>query len=100
MDERGIVLPKDLIMETNLKHIISIQSGEKATRLMQEQNKITFIVNPLSNKIEIGKEAEKLFDIKIEKINVINKMSGQKIAIAKLKQGYNAMDIATKLGLI
>lgn len=86
-------------MESNLKHIISIQSGEKATRLMQ-QNKITFIVNPLSNKVEIRKEAEKLFDIKIEKINVINKMSGQKIAIAKLKSGYNAMDVATKLGLI
>ena len=100
MDKGGAFVFEDLTMESNIKHIISIQSGEKATRLMQEQNKITFIVNPMSNKIEIKIEAERLFDIKISSINVMNRMNGQKIAIAKLKQGYNAMDIATRLGLV
>ncbi len=99
MDERR-TLVLELNMEESIKNIISIQSGEKATRLMQEQNKLSFVVSKTSNKIGIRKELETLFGAKIDKINVINKMSGERVAIVKLKQETSAMDLATKLGMV
>jgi ribosomal protein L23 len=87
-------------MEENLKYIISVLSGEKATRLMQTENKLSFIVSKDSNKILIKREVESLLKAKVESINVINRMDSRKIAIVKLKPEFQAMDIATQLGLI
>ncbi|MCL4399181.1 50S ribosomal protein L23 [Candidatus Parvarchaeota archaeon] len=87
-------------MEETIKTIISLQSGEKATRLMQEHNKLSFIVSKSSNKIEIKNEIERLFNVKVDKINIINKVRGERVAIVKLKPGNSAMDLATKLGAV
>jgi ribosomal protein L23 len=87
-------------MEENLKYIISVLSGEKSTRLMQMENKLSFIVSKDSNKILIKKEVETLLKAKVESINIINRMDSRKIAIVKLKPESQAMDIATQLGLI
>lgn len=87
-------------MERSIKDIISVQSGEKATRLMQTENKLSLIVSKSSNKIGIAKELEKTFDVKIEKVNIINNTRGDRVAIVKLKPESNAMDLATKLGLV
>ena len=87
-------------MEQNLKYIISVLSGEKSTRLMQMENKLSFIVSKDSNKILIKKEVETLLKAKVESINIINRMDSRKIAIVKLKPESQAMDVATQLGLI
>lgn len=87
-------------MEESIKNIISVLSGEKATRMMQEQNKLSFIVSKSSNKMRIRKELEALFGVKVDQINIINKMHGEKVAIVKLRPENNAMDLATKLGLV
>ncbi len=87
-------------MEENLKYIISVLSGEKSTRLMQMENKLSFIVSKDSNKILIKKEVETLLKAKVESINIINRMDSRKIAILKLKPESQAMDVATQLGLI
>ena len=87
-------------MEENLKYLISVLSGEKSTRLMQMENKLSFIVSKDSNKILIKKEVEALLKAKVESINIINRMDSRKIAIVKLKPESQAMDIATQLGLI
>jgi ribosomal protein L23 len=87
-------------MEENLKYIISVLSGEKSTRLMQMENKLSFIVSKDSNKILIKKEVESLLKAKVESINIINRMDSRKIAIVKLRPEFQAMDIATQLGLI
>ena len=87
-------------MEENLKYIISVLSGEKSTRLMQMENKLSFIVSKDSNKILIKREVESLVKSKVETINIINRMDSRKVAIVKLKPEFQAMDIATQLGLI
>ncbi len=69
-------------------------------RLMQQENKLSFIVKKGTNKIELKKEIEAVFSVKIESINVINRMDGAKVAIVKLNKENNAMDLATQLGLI
>ncbi len=57
--------PQDIIM----RPIIT----ERSMRDM-EQNKYTFVVNRRANKIEIKKAVEELFDVEVEKVNVINYM--------------------------
>ncbi|MDP8012534.1 MAG: 50S ribosomal protein L23 [Nanoarchaeota archaeon] len=83
-----------------VKYIISVKGGEKAMKLLQTENKISFIVRPDSNKTVVAKEVERLFSVKVEKVNVLNDPHGNKIAIVKLSKGYNSMDIATKLGML
>ncbi len=87
-------------MEENLKYLISVLSGEKSTRLMQTENKLSFIVSKDSNKILIKKEVEALLKAKVESINIINRMDSRKVAVVKLKPEFQAMDVATQLGLI
>lgn len=72
---------------------------EKAIRMLELENKITFLVDRRSNKIEIRKEIEKSFNVKVEGITTMIK-NNKKTAIIKLKEESPAIDIATKLGLI
>jgi len=74
-------------------------STEKAIRLIEMENKITFIVDRKARKKQIKDEVEKQFNVKTEKINVQIK-GGKKIAIVKLKPETPAIDIAIKIGLI
>ena len=80
-----------------IKHPIST---EKAVRLMESENKLTFIVDRRSKKPEIKKVLEKLFKIKVLKINTLILPSGKKKAYVKLSPETPAIDIATQLGLI
>jgi len=75
-------------------------SSEKAVRLMESDNKLTFIVDRKSKKQEIKEALEKLFKIKVEKINSLIMPNGKKKAYVKLHPETPAIDVATKLGLI
>lgn len=46
---------------------------ERSMRDM-EQNKYTFVVDRKANKIEIKKAVEELFDVKVERVNIVNYM--------------------------
>ena len=78
---------------------------EKTMKLLQEENKITLKVKKDANKIEIKNSFEAIFNVHVEKINVINvrpqakrvgrytgKVSGYKKAIVKLAAG-EALDL-------
>lgn len=45
---------------------------EKSSKLAQEKNTMTFSVDTKANKTEIKQAVEKLFNVKVEKVNVIN----------------------------
>ncbi|MEM4598370.1 MAG: 50S ribosomal protein L23 [Candidatus Diapherotrites archaeon] len=74
--------------------------SEKAVDMVEKENKITFIVKKEVSKAEIKKIFEGEFKVKVDKINVINDMKGQKKAIIKINKNYKASDIAMKLGLL
>jgi len=80
-----------------IKHPVST---EKAVRLMESENKLTFIVDRKSKKLEIKNALQELFKIKIVKINTLILPSGKKKAYVKLSPETPAIDIATQLGLI
>jgi len=79
--------------------IIKPLTTEKAIRLIEMDNTILFQVDSRDNKETIKEDVEKMFKVKVEKINVVNRGT-KKIAYIKLNKKNPAIDIATKLGMI
>ena len=46
---------------------------EKGTRLTEKENKYLFRVDGFANKIEIKQAVEKLFGVKVDKVNTMNR---------------------------
>lgn len=45
---------------------------EKSMKLMADDNKVTFKVAPTANKIEVRNAVEKLFNVKVTNVNILN----------------------------
>lgn len=75
-------------------------STEKAVRLMESENRLTFIVDRKATKEKIKKAIEELFKVKVIKVNTLNTMKGKKKAYIKLAKENPAIDIATQFGLM
>lgn len=79
--------------------IIKPVTTEKIIRMIEIDNVIVFEVGFKDKKGEIKEEFEKLFNVKVEKINTLTRKN-KKIAYIKLNKKNPAIDIATKLGVI
>ncbi len=75
-------------------------ASEKAVRLMEAQNVITFIVDYRANKNDIKKAFEKEFNVKVVKINTLNTTKNEKKAYIKLSDKDNALDVGAEVGVI
>lgn len=73
---------------------------EKATGLIETQNKLVFIVDRKANKKQIAKAVEKLFEVKVDDVRTLIDRKGRKKAYVKLSKEYKAIDLATRLGMI
>lgn len=75
---------------------------EKSMRLMSEDNKVTFAVAKNTNKVEVAKAVESLFNVNVVKVNILNmkpkpkrvgryagKTSAVKKAIVKIAEGQS-----------
>ena len=67
---------------------------------MEKENKLVFIVDKKANKTQIRDAFEKLFGVKVEKVNTLITPDGKKKAYIKLEKDYKASEVAQKLGLI
>ena len=76
-----------------------IRSSEKIVKSIEANNVIVFETDRKVKKDEIKAEVEKLFNVKVEKINT-HIRENKKIAFVKLKKEFKAIDIANKLGII
>ncbi|RLG15626.1 MAG: 50S ribosomal protein L23 [Candidatus Nanohalarchaeota archaeon] len=74
--------------------------SEKSIANIELQNKIVFIVKSSSKRTEIKKAVETMFDVKVEKVNMLTTTKGHKKALVRLKPDYSALDIATRLGMM
>lgn len=79
--------------------IIHPKITEKAVRLIEEENKLVFLVNPDSNKREIKRAVELLFDVEVAEVNTQITPEVEKRAFVKLSPEYNADEIAARLGV-
>jgi large subunit ribosomal protein L23 len=73
---------------------------EDTVSLIEAENKLTFIVNIKANKKEIKEAIEKLYNVKVEKVNTCITMDGKKKAYVKLEPEFKASDLAIKLGIL
>jgi ribosomal protein uL23 len=73
---------------------------EKAVDLISSANRLTFIVNKKSNKIEIKQAIEKMYNVKIMSVNTILDRKNRKKAMVTLAKENNAQDVANKLGIL
>ncbi len=75
-------------------------STEKAIRMLNEENKLIFIVDRKAKKPEIKAEIESLFNAKVIKVQTLIDRKGNKKAFVRFSPETPALDIATKLGLM
>ncbi|MEM3712736.1 MAG: 50S ribosomal protein L23 [Thermoproteota archaeon] len=80
--------------------VIRPVSTEKAFRMIEKENKLIFIVDPKADKSRVKQAVEKLLNVKVEKVNIIRSITGEKKAIVKLAKEYNAMDVASRLKIV
>lgn len=45
---------------------------EKGTNIQEKENKYTFVVNGIANKVEIKKAVEEIYKVKVSKVNTVN----------------------------
>jgi large subunit ribosomal protein L23 len=73
---------------------------EKSIALVEKENKIVFVVDRKATKKQIKEAFEKAFEVKVEKVNTLIDISGEKKAFIKLAKEFKAGDVAVKLGII
>ncbi|MBN1681964.1 50S ribosomal protein L23 [Candidatus Bathyarchaeota archaeon] len=73
---------------------------ERSVYMIENENKIIFIVNRKATKKDISIAIKELYDVESSEIRTLIDRSGEKKAFVKLKEGYNASDLAIKLGIL
>ncbi len=72
---------------------------EDAVSLVEAENKLTFIVDLRASKQSVKRAVEKLYEVKVESVNLVRTHKGLKKAYVKLHPDHKASDIAVKLGI-
>jgi large subunit ribosomal protein L23 len=73
---------------------------ESASLMVERDNKLIFVVSRKADKAAVKTAVEMLYDVKVEKVNLLITSQGLKKAFVKLKPEYRASDVAIKLGIL
>jgi len=73
---------------------------ERSVNMIEFENKLVFIVDRRYNKNQIAKAIKDLYEVEVESVNTSITRSGDKKAFVKLKEQYDASDIAIRLGIL
>jgi large subunit ribosomal protein L23 len=73
---------------------------ESASLMVEKDNKLIFVVNLKAGKSDVKKAVETLYEVKVEKVNLLITPQGEKKAFVKLTPEYKASDVAIKLGIL
>jgi large subunit ribosomal protein L23 len=73
---------------------------ESASLMVEKENKLVFIVNLKATKADVKRAVEQLYEVKVEKVNIVITPDGRKKAFVKLSPEYKASDVAIKLGIL
>ena len=96
--KRGVHKPTRVLNEyTGIRCPLS---NENAMKKIEEQNVLTFMVDTKANKKQVKQFVEKLYDVKVEKVRTLNTPRAQKKAYVKLHKDFDAMEVASKIGMV
>jgi len=73
---------------------------ESASLMVEKENKLVFVVNLKAAKKDVKRAVEELYEVEVEKVNVLVTPKGEKKAFVKLHPDYKAADVAIKLGIL
>ena len=73
---------------------------ESASLMVEKENKLVFIINLKAAKNDVKRAIEELYDVRVEKINLLITPRGEKKAFVKLHPDYKAADVAIRLGIL
>jgi large subunit ribosomal protein L23 len=73
---------------------------ESASLMVEKDNKLIFVVNLKAGKSDVKKAVEELYEVEVEKVNLLITPQGEKKAFVKLTPEYRASDVAIKLGIL
>ena len=73
---------------------------EKAVNAIEAENKITFVVHKTAARNEVRQAVERLYEVKVDRVNTIKDAKGRKKAIVQINKQFKASDLAMKLGVI
>jgi large subunit ribosomal protein L23 len=74
--------------------------SEDAVTLLEAENKITFVVNIKSDKHDIKRAVQELYEVRVENVNTMITPEGEKKAFVKLTPEFKAADLAVRLGIL
>eukprot|EP00366_Plasmodium_knowlesi_P002610 XP_002260107.1 60S ribosomal protein L23a, putative [Plasmodium knowlesi strain H] len=75
-------------------------TSEKAMKKIEEINTLVFICDKRADKRRIMKSVKNLFGISCEKVNVLNRLNGDKKAYVRLSKDHDALEVANKIGIL
>jgi len=73
---------------------------EVTSRILEAENKLVFVVDAMATKNDIKRAVEELYEVEVQKVNVVITPKGEKKAFVKLHPDYRAVDVAIKLGIL
>ncbi len=73
---------------------------EKAMDQVDEDNTLVIIVDIDADKNQVEDAVEHLFDVTVKKVNTAITPQAEKKAFVRLSESDDAMDVATKLGMM
>jgi len=84
-------------MVDKLKHIVP---SEKATLMIDSENKLQVIVDLRANKEEIKRDVERVFETPVRNVRTMITFKGEKKAIVELEEEGKAKAIGDSLGIL
>ncbi len=73
---------------------------ERSVNMIENENKLVFIVDRRSNKHQIAYAVKALYEVEAESVRTLITRKGEKKAFIKLKPEYDASDVAIRLGIL
>ena len=73
---------------------------ERSVNMIENENKLVFICDRRANKLQIAAAIKELYEVEAEDVNTLITRKGTKKAFVKLKDEYDASDVAIRLGIL
>jgi len=74
--------------------------SEDAVTLLEAENKITFMVDINSDKHDIKRAIQELYEVKVRDVKTLITPEGEKKAFVRLMPDFKASDLAVRLGIL
>ena len=75
-------------------------TSESVIKTIEDHNTLVFIVDKRATKPVIKKACAELYNIKVKSVNTLITPKGYKKAYVKIQSGQDALEIASKIGMM